>query len=99
MEQIVISWRAKETLNDLLSKQAKADKGLDAIKELVDIPCNDINVLATQPIKACCSQKIAEVERATFVTTETKTSLINDWNGKEKTAIKAVEGIQEFVEA
>ena len=99
MEQIVISWRAKETLNDLLSKQAKADKSLETIKGLIDIPCNDINVLATQPIKAFCSQKIAEVERATFLTTETKTSLINEWKGKEKTAIKAVKDIQEFVEA
>lgn len=99
MEQIVISWRAKESLNDLLSKQAKADKSLEIIKELIDIPCNDINVLATQPIKAFCSQKIAEVERTTFLTTETKTSLINEWKGKEKTAIKAVKEIQEFVEA
>lgn len=99
MEQIVISWRAKESLNDLLSKQSKADKSLEIIKELIDIPCNDINVLATQPIKAFCSQKIAEVERATFLTTETKTSLINEWKGKEKTAIKAVKDIQEYVEA
>lgn len=99
MEQIVITWRAKETLNDLQVKQAKADKALETIKGLVDIPCNDINVLATQPIKAFCSQKIAEVERATFLTTETKTSLINEWKGKEKTAIKAVKDIQEYAEA
>lgn len=99
MEQIVISWRAKETLNDLLSKQAKADKSLEIIKELIDIPCNDINVLATQPIKAFCSQKIAEVERTTFLTTETKTSLTQEWRTKEKTAIKAVKDIQGYVEA
>lgn len=99
MEQIVITWKSRETLDDLQVKQAKADKGLDAIKELVDIPCANINTLATQPIKAFCSQKIAEVERTTFLTTETKTSLINEWKGKEKTAIKAVKDIQEFVEA
>lgn len=99
MEQIVISWRAKETLNDLLSKQAKADKALETIKGLVDIPCTDINTLATQPIKAFCSQKIAEVERTTFLTTETKTSLVQEWRAKEKVAIRATSQIQEFVEA
>ena len=99
MEQIVISWRAKETLNDLLSKQAKADKSLETIKELIDIPCNDINVLATPSIKAFVSQKIAEIGRAGFLTTETKTSLTQEWRTKEKTAIKAVKEIQEFVEA
>ena len=72
---------------------------METIQGLIDIPCADINTLATQPIKAFCSQKIAEVERTTFLTTETKTSLINEWKGKEKTAIKAVKQIQEFVEA
>ena len=99
MEQIVISWKSRETLNDLQVKQVKADKALETIKELVDIPCEDINVLATPSIKAFCSQKIAEVERTTFLTTETKASLVQEWRTKEKTAIKAVKQIQEFVEA
>lgn len=99
MKEIVITWRAKETLNDLQVKQSKADKALETIKGLVDIPCTDINTLATQPIKAFCSQKIAEIDRAGFLTTETKTSLINEWKGKEKTAIKSIKNIEEFVEA
>lgn len=99
MEQIVISWRAKETLNDLLSKQAKADKALETIKGLVDIPCENINVLATPSIKAFCAQKIAEVDRASFLTTETKQSLVQEWRAKEKVAIRATSQIQEFVES
>lgn len=99
MKEIVISWRAKETLNDLQVKQAKADKALETIKELIDIPCGNINNLTTPSVKAFVSQKIAEVERTTFLTTETKTSLTQEWRTKEKTAIKAVKQIQEFVEA
>lgn len=99
MEEIVITWRAKETLNDLLSKQARALSALETIKGLVDIPCNDINVLATPSIKAFVSQKIAEIGRASFLTTETKASLNEEWRTKEKTALKAVKVIQEFVEA
>ena len=99
MKEIVITWRAKETLNDLQVKQAKADKGLDAIKELVDIPCADINTLTTPSVKAFVAQKIAEIGRAGFLTTETKTSLNEEWRTKEKTALKAVKQIQEFVEA
>lgn len=99
MKEIVISWRAKETLNDLQVKQSKADKAFETIKGLVDIPCADINTLATQPIKAFCAQKIAEVDRACFLTTEAKQSLNEEWRTKERTAIKAVKVIQEYVEA
>ena len=98
MKEIVITWRAKETLNDLLSKQARALSALETIKGLVDIPCNDINVLATPSIKAFVSQKIAEIGRAGFLTTETKQSLNEEWRTKEKTALKAVKVIQEFVD-
>lgn len=99
MEQIVITWKAKETLNDLQVKQAKADKALETIKGLVDIPCANINTLATPSIKAFVSQKIAEIDRAGFLTAETKQSLNEEWRTKEKTAIKAIKVIQEFVEA
>lgn len=99
MKQIIISWKAKESLDDLQSKQAKAEKALETIKGLVDIPCEDINVLATPSIKAFVSQKIAEIDRASFLTTETKQSLIEEWRAKEKTALKAVKQIQEYVEA
>lgn len=99
MKEIVVSFRAKESLNDLQSKQAKAENALETIKGLVDIPCEDINVLATPSIKAFVSQKIAEIDRASFLTTETKQSLIEEWRAKEKTALKASKQIQEYTEA
>ena len=99
MEQIVITWKAKETLNDLLSKQAKALSALETIKGLIDIPCSDINNLTLPSVKAFCAQKIAEVDRASFLTTESKQSLNEEWRTKEKTAIKAIKVIQEFVDA
>lgn len=99
MKKIIITWKSTETLNDLQAKQAKAEKALEEIKGLTDIPCNDINVLVTPSIKAFVSQKIAEVDRAGFLTTETKQSLIEEWEGKEKTALKCVKQIQEYVEA
>ena len=98
MKQIIISWKSKETLDDLLSKQVKAVNALETIKELTDIPCNDINTLTKAFITSFVAQKIGEVERTTFLTTETKQSLIEEWEGKEKTALKAVKQIQDFVE-
>lgn len=97
--KIVISWKSKETLDDLQSKQAKADTALEEIKELVDIPCNDINTLTKAFLRSFVAQKIAEVDRAGFLTSETKQSLIEEWEGKEKTALKGVKQIQDFVEA
>lgn len=99
MKEIIISWKAKESLNDLQSKQAKAENALETIKGLTDIPCEDINTLTLPFIKSFVAQKIAEVERTTFLTTETKQSLIEEWEGKEKTALKGVKQIQEFVGA
>ena len=99
MKQIVITWRAKETLNDLLSKQAKAETALEEIRELTDIPCNDINTLTKAFITSFVSQKISEVSRTTFLTSDIKSSLIAEWQKKEKVALKAVKQIQEFVEA
>lgn len=99
MKQIVITWRAKETLNDLLSKQAKAETALEEIRELVDIPCNDINTLTQAFLRSFVAQKVAQVESTTFLTTETKQSLNEEWRTKEKVALKAVKQIQDFVEA
>lgn len=99
MKQIIISWKAKESLDDLQSKQAKAEKALEEIKGLVDIPCNDINTLTQAFLRSFVAQKIAEVDRAGFLTSETKQSLIEEWEGKEKTALKGVKQIQDFVEA
>lgn len=97
--KIVISWKSKETLDDLQSKQAKAENALEEIKELVDIPCNDINTLTQAFLRSFVAQKIAEVDRAGFLTNETKQSLIEEWRAKEKTALKASKQIQEYVEA
>lgn len=99
MREVIITWKSKETLNDLQVKQAKAENALETIKGLTDIPCSDINNLTLPSVKAFCAQKIAEVDRASFLTTETKTSLTQEWRTKEKTAIKAIKVIQEFVEA
>ena len=99
MKQIVVNWKSRETLNDLQVKQAKAEKALEAIKGLVDIPCADINNLALPSVKAFVSQKIAEIDRAGFLTTETKQSLVQEWRAKEKVAIRATSQIQVFVEA
>lgn len=97
--KIVISWKSKETLDDLLRLQAKAENSFEEIKELVDIPCNDINTLTKPFLRSFVSQKISEVSRTTFLTSDIKSSLISDWQKKEKTATKAVKQIQEFAEA
>ena len=99
MREVIITWKSKETLNDLQVKQAKADKALETIKGLVDIPCANINNLALPSVKAFVAQKIAEIDRAGFLTTETKASLVQEWRTKEKVAIRATSQIQEFVEA
>ena len=99
MKEIVISWRAKETLDDLLSKQVKADNALETIKELTDIPCTDINTLTKPFIRSFVAQKIGEVSRTTFLTSDVKSSLIADWQKKENTATKAIRVIQEYVDA
>ena len=99
MKQIIISWKSRETLDDLQTKQAKAENALEEIKGLTDIPCEDINTLTLPFIKSFVAQKIAEVGRTTFLTTETKQSLTEEWRAKEKTALKGVKVIQEYVEA
>lgn len=99
MEQIVISWRAKETLNELQTKQAKAENALEEIRELTDIPCEDINTLTKPFIRSFVAQKISEVSRTTFLTSDIKSSLISDWQKKEKAATKAIQVIQNFADA
>lgn len=96
--KIVISWKSKETLDDLLRLQAKAENALEEIKGLVDIPCNDINTLTKPFLRSFVAQKIAEVSRTTFLTSDIKSSLIAEWQQKEKTATKAIQVIQDFVD-
>lgn len=99
MKQIIISWKSKETLDDLQSKQAKAENALETIKGLTDIPCEDINTLTKPFIRSFVAQKISEVSRTTFLTSDIKSSLISDWQKKEKAATKAIQVIQNFAEA
>ncbi len=99
MKEVIISWKAKESLNDLQSKQAKAENALEEIRGLVDIPCTDINTLTKPFLRSFVAQKIAEVSRTTFLTSDIKSSLIAEWQKKEKVALKAVKQIQDFVEA
>lgn len=99
MKEVIISWKAKESLNDLQSKQAKAENALETIKGLTDIPCEDINTLTKPFIRSFVAQKISEVSRTTFLTSDTKSSLIADWQKKEKAAAKSIRVIQEYVEA
>ena len=98
-KEIVISWKSKETLNDLQVKQAKAEKALEEIRELTDIPCNDINTLTKAFLRSFVAQKISEVSRTTFLTSDIKSSLIADWQKKGKTAAKAIQVIQNCAEA
>lgn len=99
MKEVIISWKSREMLDDLQSEQAKAEKALETIKELVDIPCTDINTLTKPFIRSFVAQKIAEVSRTTFLTSDIKSSLISDWQKKEKVATKAIQAIQNFAEA
>lgn len=99
MKEVIISWKAKESLNDLQSKQARAEKALEEKKGLTDIPCNDINTLTKPFLRSFVSQKISEVSRTTFMTSDIKSSLISDWQKKEKAAAKAIRVIQEYIEA
>lgn len=99
MKEVIISWKAKESLNDLQSMQAKAENALEEIRGLVDIPCTDINTLTKPFLRSFVGQKISEVSRTTFLTSDTKSSLIAEWQKKEKVATKAIQVIQDFVEA
>lgn len=99
MKEVIISWKAKESLNELQAKQAKAENALEEIRGLVDIPCTDINTLTKPFLRSFVTQKIAEVSRTTFLTSDIKSSLISDWQKKEKVATKAIQVIQNFAEA
>ena len=96
--KIVISWKSRETLDDLQTKQAKAENALEEIRGLVDIPCTDINTLTKPFLRSFVAQKISEVSRTTFLTSDIKSSLISDWQKKEKVATKAIQVIQNFAE-
>lgn len=99
MKEIVITSKAKETLDNLLSLQVRGENALAQIQQLADVPCEDINTLTKPFITSFVAQKVAQIGNTSFLTTETKQTLIAEWRDKEKVSLKAVKTIQEFVEA
>ena len=99
MRKIVITSRMREVLNDLQIKQARALTALEEIKGLADIPCETIDTLTGACIASYVSAKVREVECSTFLTSQAKTELVEQWQKMGKTATKYAKDITAFVEA
>ena len=97
--KIVIKSRMREVLNDLQIKQARALTALEEIQGLTDIPCETIDTLTGVYIASYVAQKVKEVELSTFLTSQAKTDLIEQWQKMGKTATKCAKDITAFVEA
>ena len=97
--KIVIKSRMREVLNDLQIKQARAETALEEIKGLADIPCESIDTLTGAYIASYVSAKVREVECSTFLTSQAKTELVEQWQKMGKTATKYAKDITAFVEA
>lgn len=97
--KIVITSKSRQVKNDLDRLQAKASLSLSEIKGLADIPCESIDTLTGAYIASYVGQKVAEVERSTFLTTQAKTDLVEQWQKMGKTATKCAKDITAFVEA
>lgn len=97
--KIVIKSRMREVLNDLQIKQARALTALEEIKGLADIPCESIDTLTGAYIASYVAQKVKEVELSTFLTSQAKTELTEQWRTMGKTASKYAKDITAFVEA
>lgn len=89
----------REVLNDLQIKQARALTALEEIKGLADIPCESIDTLTGAYIASYVAQKVKEVELSTFLTSQAKTELTEQWRTMGKTASKYAKDITAFVEA
>lgn len=97
--KIVIKSIMREVLNDLQIKQARALTALEEIKGLADIPCESIDTLTGAYIASYVAQKVKEVELSTFLTSQAKTELTEQWRTMGKTASKYAKDITAFVEA
>lgn len=97
--KIVIKSRMREVLNDLQIKQARALTALEEIQGLADIPCESIDTLTGAYIASYVNSKVTEVQRSTFLTSQAKTELFEQWQKMGKTAIKCAKDITAFVEA
>lgn len=99
MRQIIIRSKSRETLNDLQAKQLKAKTALEEIQGLADIPCESIDTLTGAYIASYVNSKVTEVQRSTFLTSQAKTELVEQWQKMGKTASKCAKDITAFVEA
>ena len=97
--KIVITSRMREVLNDLQIKQARALTALEEIQGLADIPCESIDTLTGAYIASYVNSKVTEVQRSTFLTSQAKTELFEQWQKMGKTATKCAKDITAFVEA
>ena len=99
MRKIIVTSKMREVLNDLQIKQSRALTALEEIQGLADIPCESIDTLTGEYIDSYVSQKVAEVGRSNFLTSQAKTDLVEQWQKMGKTAIKCAKDITAFVEA
>ena len=97
--KIVITSKSRQVKNDLDRLQARALTALEEIKGLADIPCESIDTLTGAYIASYVAQKVTEVKRSTFLTSQAKTDLVEQWQKMGKTAIKCAKDITAFVEA
>ena len=66
---------------------------------MTDIPCESIDTLTGAYIASYVAQKVKEVELSTFLTSQAKTDLVEQWQKMGKTATKYAKDITAFVEA
>lgn len=99
MRKIIITSKSRQVKNELDRLQARALTALEEIQGLTDIPCETIDTLTGAYIASYVAQKVKEVERSTFLTSQAKTELIAQWQKMGKTASKCAKDITAFVEA
>lgn len=99
MRKIIITSKSRQVKKDLDRLQARAETALEEIKGLADIPCDTIDTLTGAYIASYVGQKVAEVQRSAFLTTQAKTDLVEQWQKMGKTASKCAKDITAFVEA
>lgn len=99
MRKIIITSKSRQVKKDLDQLQARALTALEEIQGLADIPCDTIDTLTGAYIASYVGQKVGEVERSAFLTTQAKTELVEQWQKMGKTATKYAKDITAFVEA
>lgn len=96
---IIITSKSRQVKKDLDQLQARALTALEEIQGLADIPCDTIDTLTGAYIASYVGQKVGEVKRSAFLTTQAKTELVEQWQKMGKTATKYAKDITAFVEA